>query len=240
MRAGNRFSCLHAVYPPACFPLNSGQGGFLMAVITISRQFGAGGKTLGEILAKKLNYQFINEDIIQMVADKARVSKGWVESVEQEAGGKLLNWMARIVPKSYVERILGGDSGYLDEEVYVGILREVITQVAEEGNVIILGRGGQYILQKHPGVFHLLLIAKKEDRIEFMEEHYNLRPTQAKQVVEKQDKRRTNLYRKFGKEDYDRPGLYNLILNMSKLDIDKASDFLCRMVSNVVSAEAKA
>lgn len=210
-----------------------------MAVITISRQFGAGGKTLGEILAKKLDYQFINEDIIQMVADKARVSKGWVESVEHEAGGKLLNWMARIVPKTYVERILGGDSGYLDEEVYVEILREVITQVAEEGNVILLGRGGQYILQEHPDAFHILLIAQKEDRIRFMEKHYHLKPTQAKQVVERQDKRRTNLYRKFGKEDYDRPGLYHVVLNMSKLDIEKASDFIFRMASDVVSTMIK-
>lgn len=210
-----------------------------MAVITISRQFGAGGKTLGEILAKKLQYEFINEDIIQMVADKARVSKGWVESVEQEAGGKLLNWMAKVVPKSYVERILGGDSGYLDEEVYVDILREVVTQIAEEGNVVILGRGGQYILQDQKDAFHVLLIAQKEDRIKFMEKHYNLRPTQAKQVVERQEKRRINLYRKFSKEDYDKPGLYHVVLNMSKLDIDKASDFIFRMVSDVVCTMVK-
>ena len=59
-----------------------------MAVITISRQFGAGGKTIGQKVAEALGYTFIDEDIIQIIAEKAKVSPGWVESVEKEAGGK--------------------------------------------------------------------------------------------------------------------------------------------------------
>ncbi|MDY7036568.1 MAG: cytidylate kinase family protein, partial [Thermodesulfobacteriota bacterium] len=60
-----------------------------MAVITISRQFGAGGKTLGEMIAKELNYRFLDETIIQEISKKAKVSKDWVKSVERTAGSTL-------------------------------------------------------------------------------------------------------------------------------------------------------
>lgn len=210
-----------------------------MAVITISRQFGAGGKTLGQMIAKKLNYNFINDDIIQMIAEKAKVSTDWVESIEKEAGGKLQKFMSTIVARSFVERILGGDKGFIDEEVYVKVLNDVITQIAQEDNVVIIGRGGQYILRDHPDAFHILLIAQEPDRIKFMETHYNLSNQEAAKIVKEYGRRRAILYRKFKKEDYDNPELYHVVLNMSKLDMEKASDFVYRMVADLVCTLAE-
>ena len=80
-----------------------------MSVITISRQFGAGGKTLGEMIAKQLGYTFVDDEIIQLVARKAKVSTNWVESIEKEAGGKLLKFMSGLVRKSFVDRILSDE-----------------------------------------------------------------------------------------------------------------------------------
>ena len=201
-----------------------------MAVITISRQFGAGGRTLGEMISKQLEYTFVDNEIIQMVARKAKVSTNWVESIEKEAGGKLLKFMSGLVRKSFVERILDDERGYIDEEIYVDLLHNIIGQLADEGNAVILGRGGQYILRDHKDVTHVLLIADKEDRIRFMEEHYDLSEAQALQAVNREDKRRVNLYRKFGKENYDHPDLYHLVLNMSKLDLEKTCDLVCELV----------
>ena len=202
-----------------------------MAVITISRQFGAGGKTLGEMISKQLEYTFVDNEIIQMVARRAKVSTNWVESIEKEAGGKLLKFMSGLVRKSFVERILDDERGYIDEEIYVDLLHNIIGQLADEGSAVILGRGGQYILRDHKDVTHVLLIADKEDRIHFMEEHYDLSEAQALQAVNREDKRRVNLYRKFGKENYDHPDLYHLVLNMSKLDLEKACDLVCELVT---------
>lgn len=201
-----------------------------MAVITISRQFGAGGKTLGEMVAKKMNYSFADNEIIQMVAKKAKVSTHWVESIEKEAGGKLLKFMTGLVSKNLVERILDEKRGYIDEEIFVDLLNKIIVQIADEGNAVILGRGGQYILRDRDDAFHVLLIAHMDDRIRFMEEHYDLSTAQATQTVNREDKRRSNLYRKFGKEDYDHPDLYHLVLNMSKLNLEKARDLTCDLV----------
>jgi cytidylate kinase len=205
-----------------------------MAVITISRQFGAGGKTLGQLIAKKLNYTLVSEEIIEKVAEKAKVSVDWVQDLEKEAGGTLQKFMTGLVSKSYIERLLGKDKGYLDEEKYVATLREVVAQIAKDDNIVFIGRGSQYILQNHPGAFHILLIAERLDRINFMKKHYNLSYGEATQIVETMGKRRTNLYKRFGKKDYDQPELYHVVLNMSKLSMEEASDFVYRMVADLV------
>jgi len=201
-----------------------------MPTVTISRQFGAGGKTLGHSIAKQLGYQFIDSQLIQMVAQKAKVSVNWVESVEKEAGGKLQKFVSRLVSKSLVDKVLGDERGYIDEEIYVDLLHQVIRQLADEDNVVILGRGSQYILKDHPDTIHVLLTAEKQDRIRFMEEHYEMTPSQAAKAVNLEDRRRVNLYRKFGKEDYDGPHLYHLAINMSQVHIDKACHMVCGLV----------
>ncbi|MBW2200497.1 MAG: cytidylate kinase-like family protein [Deltaproteobacteria bacterium] len=203
-----------------------------MAVITISRQFGAGGITVGEIVAKKLGYRFYDNEIIQMLAKEAKVSTHWVEDLEKEAGGAMQKFISQIVPKSMVERILDDKRGYIDEEIYVDLLHLIIKKIADDGNAVIIGRGGQYILAGQPDVYHILLVADKLDRIKFIEEKYGLRPKRAVQTVNFDDKRRVNLYRKFGKEDYEHPIHYQLVINTSKISRKKAADLVCRLVSS--------
>jgi cytidylate kinase len=201
-----------------------------MAIITISRQFGAGGRTLGNLVAERLGYAFVDEEIIQMVAKRAKVSTNWVESIEKEAGGRLLKYITKVVPKSFIDLILDDQRGYIDEEIYVDLLHQIINRLADEGNTVIIGRGSQYILRDREDAYHILLVAQKEDRIKFMEENYDLSPKEAALVVSRQDKRRTNLYRKFGKEDYDKPHLYHLVINSSKQDLNKTTDLVCKLV----------
>ncbi|MDM8553069.1 cytidylate kinase-like family protein [Desulfobacterales bacterium HSG2] len=202
-----------------------------MSVITIYRQFGAGGKTLGKMISAKLGYTLVDNEIIQMVAEKAKVSSNWVESIEKEAGGKFLKFISGVVPKSLVDRVLDDKRGYIDEEIYVDMLHNIITRLADEGNVVIIGRGGQYILKEREDTFHLLLIGEKPDRVKFMEKNYNLSPKQALQAVEMDDKRRLNLYRKFGKKDYDHPDLYHVVLNMSKVSLESACEIVHKLVN---------
>lgn len=203
-----------------------------MSVITISRQFGAGGKTLGEMVSNKLGYAFYNDQIIQMVAVEAKVSPGWVQSVEKEAGGTLQKFISRVGRKSFLERISADTGGYMDEKIYVDALHKIITSIAREGNAIILGRGSQYILSDVKDVFHVLLIADRADRIRFMKIHYRLTTQRAELIVERQEKRRLTLYRKLGKKDYDQPSLYHLVLNTSKLSLESACRHICMLVED--------
>jgi cytidylate kinase len=202
-----------------------------MAVITISRQFGAGGITLGKMIAEKFGYTFADTDIIKMVAEMANVSTHFVETVEKEAGGKFSKFISKTVSKPLVERILKDERGYIDEEIYLDYLVLIIAQMGDDGNVVILGRGSQYILNDHPDAYHILLIDTFENRVKFMQKHYDLSQGRATQVVKGEDKRRFNLYKKLGKTDYDNPDLYHLVLNMNRIHLDQALKLVCDLVN---------
>ena len=203
-----------------------------MAVITISRQFGAGGITFGKMVAEKYGYIFADTEVIKMVAEMANVSTHFVETVEKEAGGKFSKFISKTVSKPLVERILKDERGYIDEEIYLDYLVLIIAQMADDGNVVILGRGSQYILNDHPDAYHILLIDEFENRVRFMRDHYDLSKNRAIHVVKGEDKRRKNLYQKLCKTDYDIPSLYHIVLNMNKISLDKALQLVCKLVDS--------
>jgi len=201
-----------------------------MAVLTISRQFGAGGITLGKMIADKLGYTFAHTEIIQEIAKEANVSPQWVEAFEKEAGTKLSRVISSMVSQKWIDRILKDERGYLDEQIYLDYLVLIIAKMADEDKVVIIGRGSQYILNDHPDAFHILLVDEFENRVKFLVDRYNMTPKKATQVVTSEDKRRLNLYRKLGKMDFDNPNLYHLVLNMSRIDLELAKSLVCQMI----------
>ena len=198
-----------------------------MAVVTISRQFGSGGRTLGKMIAEELDYTFADNEIIQRLSKEANVSANWIRSFEKEAGSKLSRITSKMVSKRWLDRVLAGERGYLDEEIYLDYMVLIIAQIADEGDAVILGRGSQYILDDHPEAFHILLIDELENRIKFMVEHYEMIERQAAQAVNYEDRRRASLYRRLGKKNYNDPELYHLVLNMGRLDLQAALKIVC-------------
>ena len=126
--------------------------------------------------------------------------------------------------------------GYLDGNLYISLLHRVIPVIASQENVVIIGRGGQYILADHPDTYHFLMIADMEHRINFMMEHYNLDRKQARLVVDKQGKRRLNLYRYFARADYDHPILYHMVFNMNRVKLEEAVQTVCQLVAGHASS----
>ena len=201
-----------------------------MAVITISRQFGAGGITLGKKIAESLGYTFADSDILQRVAKEANVSTHWVESFEKEAGSKLSRMISSMVSKRWLDRVLADERGYLDEQIYLDYLVLIIAQFADEGDVVILGRGSQYILNDHPDAVHILLVNEFDNRVKFMMDSYDMSRKKAERTVVNEDRRRVSLYKRLGKSDYENPQLYHLVLNMGRLDLETARDMVCKLV----------
>ncbi|MGD9307946.1 MAG: cytidylate kinase-like family protein [Desulfosarcina sp.] len=202
-----------------------------MAVITVSRQFGAGGITLGKMIADTLGYTFADNDIIQRVAKEANVSTHWIESFEKEAGSKLSRLISSMVSKRWLDRILADERGYLDEKIYLDYLVLIVAQFADEGDVVILGRGSQYILDDHPDAIHILLVNEFENRVKFMMERYEMSRRKAERTVVSEDRRRISLYKRLGKSDYESPQLYHMVLNMGRLDLETARDMVCNLVT---------
>lgn len=201
-----------------------------MAVITISRQFGAGGITLGKKIAESLGYTFADSDILQRVAKEANVSTHWVESFEKEAGSKLSRMISSMVSKRWLDRVLADERGYLDEQIYLDYLVLIIAQFADEGDVVILGRGSQYILNDHPDAVHILLVNEFDNRVKFMMDRYEMSRKKAERTVVNEDRRRVSLYKRLGKSDYENPQLYHMVLNMGRLDLETARDMVCKLV----------
>ncbi len=201
-----------------------------MAVITISGQFGGGGNDLGKKVAESLGYVFADSHIVNRIAQAANVSEAWVEHVEKEAGGKFLWMISQMVSKGLVDKILKDERGYIDESIYLDYLVVLIAQFAEEGNVVIMGRGSQYILQDHPDAIHILVVNSLENRIRNIMARYDLTEKKAAQMVSNEDKRREALFRKIGKTDYDQASLYDLSLNLNRVDVDKARDMCVALV----------
>ena len=201
-----------------------------MAVITISRQFGAGGITIGKMIAESLGYTFADNDILQRVAKEANVSTHWIESFEKEAGSKLSRLISSMVSKRWLDRVLADERGYLDEQIYLDYLVLIIAQFADEGDVVILGRGSQYILNDHPDAVHILLVNEFENRVNFMADRYEISRKKAERTVVNEDRRRVSLYKRLGKSDYENPQLYHMVLNMGRLDLETARDMVCKLV----------
>ena len=191
---------------------------------------------MGALIAERLGYTLINEQIVEEIALEANVSPQWVNQVSNEAGGG--GWLAKIMYKlgpfrnGYQAVAMEDKPGYIDGNLYISLLHKVIPKIAENDNVVILGRGGQYILADYPNTYHLFMVADLSQRVQFMMDHYNMTQKQAQIVVDKQSKRRLNLFRYFGREDYDSPKLYHLVLNMSKLSMEDAT----RAVAGLVAA----
>ena len=200
-----------------------------MAVITISRQYGAGGLTLGRMIAQRLGYTFVDRDIISRLAKEARVSPRWVESFEKEAGSRMSRFISTMVSRKWIDRVLKDERGYLDEQSYLDYLVLIIAQIADEGDSVIMGRGSQYILDDHPDALHVLLVDRLDHRVGFMMERHQMTERKASQVVTSEDKRRTALYGRLGKSDYDQPLLYHLVLNMGRIDMETACDLVCKL-----------
>jgi cytidylate kinase len=209
-----------------------------MAVITISRQFGAGAMALGKMLADAYGYTLASREIVQQIADKAKVSTDFVLSVEKEAGTRLSRFMTRIISsRGMVSKILRDDSGYIDERLYLDYLVLTVVQIADEGNAVVMGRGSQYILRTHPDAVHILLVDDLENRIKRVERREKIPYEQAARIVHHEDKRRLNLYHRLGKQDYDSPSLYHMVLNMSRLTRPQAFEMIRRIVDSMGSSK---
>jgi cytidylate kinase len=205
-----------------------------MAVITISRQFGAGGKTFGRRLADTLGYYYADEDIIERAVVEFSVSTDGKKILETEPGDKLKRFISKLNPfgTSLMELPLSDKERFIDGYRYVELLNLIIPKIAREGNAVIIGRGGQYVLHDFEDTHHILLMAKEEDRIKFIENNYRVSRVRTIQILKRMAKRRANLYSYFGKKDYDDPKLYDLVLNMSLLSIDKAEELICKLIKN--------
>ena len=201
-----------------------------MAVVTISRQFGVRGWMLGEALASRLDYQLISRAVINEMAREAKVSVEWIEAVEKEAGGRLMRMASKLVSSSFIDRHLGESRHDFDESKYTVFLKELILRLASKDNVILLGRGAQFIIPDKPNNIKIFLAANMEDRKEFIAETWEVNLSDAEQMILAREKKWRHFLKSLDPRDPEDPCLYSLTLNLSHIDLEYAEEIIVGLI----------
>lgn len=204
-----------------------------MAVVSISRQYGAGGVKLGMKLAERLGYQFVDRNLLGQVAEQANVSLKWVEEVEKEAGGLMARFVAEWARQHPYVRNIPDASTRFDETAYRAFLTRVISNLAAGDRVVFMGRGSQYILRDNPRAVRISLVASEATRIAKLMEHYGVDRAKAEHVVNKEEKRRLAFLGGFGEGKSEDPTCYHAVLNTGLVHQDDAVEFICGLVERI-------
>lgn len=207
-----------------------------MAVVTISRQFGAGGRTLGEKLCERFGFHLVDEIVIDELARKAKVSGDWLTAMEKEASSKLLGLISSIVSSGLLYRTPSAPDEEFERNKYIAFLTRAMTSLAHEGGYVLLGRGAQLVLKNHPKAFHVLLLANYEDRVKFIVERYRLPRREAEKMVKEKERQRAAVASNIFKANIDDPKLYHIVLNTGRFPFDWAVDCVADLLSRFMKA----
>ncbi len=193
-------------------------------VITISRQYGSGGRIVGKRLADALGLPFYDNELINLAAEKTGLSRECFKEAENTSAGNLLFSITSLAS--------GMDSCGLplSEKIFL-VQSQVIKEVAEEGSCVIVGRSANYVLSENPNCINVFLQADLKDRVERAIRHYDLPEKNAEAAVIKTDKRRANYYNYFTGGKWGKAENYDLILNTSRLDLDHVVEVIKTYVS---------
>ena len=198
-------------------------------VITISREVGSGGRTIGRKLAEKLGVRFSDKELVDELQKKLNLT---VDSIEELKGKKkrwLDDFIQMVAPVPMSGMLVDGDSDYISEynlslsvnDVFEAE-REILNGIADEGSCVIAGRSGFFVLKGRPNKVDILITASRDKRIARIMEKQNLSRQKAEEVIDSVDKARDNYVMRYtGQSRYDARN-YHIVLNMDYITEDQA------------------
>lgn len=197
---------------------------YMKHVITISRQFGSGGREIGAKLAEKLEIPFYDNEIITRAARESGFAESLFHNAESKASNSLLYAVAMGM-SSYGSQDFGFSQLSLDDRIYIA-QSDIIKKVAKEGSCVIVGRCADYILNDMPNVINIFIWAELAFRVDRAIRIEHLSPNKVEDVILKNDKRRANYYNYHASEKWGRAENYHLSLMSSMIGIDNCVDII--------------
>ncbi len=215
-----------------------------MPIITISGGLGSGAKDIAQAAATELGLDYVDQEILVEAAQRLGVSVSAVESRDERPsslgeriGAVLRTMMERSAAAGATDPVTGGGlemvlgrtygeavelpsdapRGQLDDESYLRTLTAVIKGVAARGNVVILGRGGQAILQHEPEALHVYVTASRQERIDALIRRENINAQEAERRIKYSDHNRQAFHRRFFKVEVENPCLYDLMIHAGRV-----------------------
>jgi cytidylate kinase len=194
----------------------------MMNVITVSRQYGSGGREIGKLLADKLGIPFYDNELINRAAKETGFALSAFENAENKASNSLLYSIAMGM-NAYGNQELGFTNISLDDQIYLA-QTNVIQKVAEEGPCVIVGRCADYVLKEKPGVINVFIWADINYRIKRVMETDKLTEAKAAERIHKIDKGRANYYNYHSSDKWGRIENYHLSIRSDYIGIDRCAD----------------
>ncbi len=200
-------------------------------IITIGRELGSGGRTIGKIVAEKLGIDYYDYEIIDETAKKSGFSTDFVQQSEQRVTSSLLYNLA--LGSTYGMSPFGRTGGVnLETQIFL-TQQKVIREMADKGSCVIVGRCADYILKEYDNIFRVFVYADIEYRRNHLVEHYGYKPELTLKEIKKADKRRSGHYLTFTEQHWGHRQNYDLMINSSLLGLEKSAELIIDAVKNI-------
>lgn len=196
-------------------------------VVTISREFGSGGRVIGSRVAEKLGIPFYDRKIIELSAEKSGLAVSFVENTEQKIKNKFLHNLA--FGGYYMGADLGGMQLSLSDKLFIATC-DIIRRLADEGSCVIVGRCADYVLKDRKDAINIFIYSDIESKTRRAVEEYGIAPDKAASEVQRNDKYRSNHYNYYTERNWGDKANYHLCLNSGFLGIDNTVDIIADAV----------
>ena len=186
-------------------------------IITISREFGSGGRFIGEEVAKKLGIAYYDKNIINEIAEKSGLSPEYIQE------------NAELSPKKglFAYAFAGRDvTGKSVEDLVYEAQRKVILELAEKESCVIIGRNADYILKDRDDVLNVFIHGDTPEKIQRITRLYNVEEQKAVKMMADIDKRRMANYNFYTNQKWGKADNYTLCLNSSRLGYDRCEKII--------------
>jgi cytidylate kinase len=203
-----------------------------VAVITITRLYGAGGETVGRMLAERLGWNLVDRRIIDEVAARLQLPGSEVEATDEQPSS-FLDQLLRSLGAASIEFTGAGEvpawappfeAGALDTRKAVVELTQEVIREAGRADSVIVGRGSAYVLRDHPQALHVFLHAQTETRVRNVMEGYGLAEDVARKRLKETDANRAAAIKQLYGHDWWHPSHYDLVVDTGRLGFEGTVD----------------
>lgn len=189
-------------------------------VITIGRQFGSGGREIGEALAKKLGIPYYDKELISMAAKESGMDAEVFNDVDERATNSLLYSLSMGL-YSFGNNFSNNSELPVNDRLYI-LQHQIIKKLADQGPCVIVGRCADYILKDRNDCINVFIHADMEYRKQRAIEIHDVKKNKAEQIINKTDKVRANYYGFYSGQKWGVAQNYDLSIDSSKLTTDQA------------------
>lgn len=192
----------------------------MKSIITISREFGSGGHSIAEAVARKLGYRFFDRELVNQVAERSGFSPEFIEESGEYASAKNSLLFAIATANQYtMNGISMLDKLYIEQT-------KIIEEIAQEGNCVIVGRCSDYILREYEDCLHVFIHADMKSRAKRIVERFGEQERSAEKRLNEKDQKRKVYYKNYTGRSWGQAQNYDLCLNSGVLGSERCVELI--------------